>query len=67
MMCVACSGYAADEVTHCIRPEDVKSRRAVVILRRFVFELCTCCLLFHIVLTISVDVCVFNLLLNASV
>ena len=37
------SGYAADEVTHCIRPEDVKSRRAVVILRRWVFELCSCC------------------------
>jgi len=30
-----CSGYAADDVTHCIRPEDVKSRRAVVVLRRF--------------------------------
>lgn len=27
-------GYAADDVTHCIRPEDVTSRRAVVILRR---------------------------------
>ncbi|XP_033630436.1 RNA demethylase ALKBH5-like [Asterias rubens] len=31
------SGYAADEVTHCIRPQDVKSRRAVIIVRR-VFE-----------------------------
>ncbi|KAK2146213.1 hypothetical protein LSH36_624g01079 [Paralvinella palmiformis] len=28
------SGYAADEITHCIRPEDVIQRRAVVILRR---------------------------------
>ncbi|XP_029109691.1 RNA demethylase ALKBH5-like [Scleropages formosus] len=28
------SGYAADEITHCIRPQDVKERRAVVILRR---------------------------------
>ncbi|XP_054762931.2 RNA demethylase ALKBH5-like [Lytechinus pictus] len=28
------SGYAADEVTHCIRPQDVTSRRAVIILRR---------------------------------
>ncbi|KAK3612434.1 hypothetical protein CHS0354_032043 [Potamilus streckersoni] len=28
------SGYAADEITHCIRPEDVKERRAVIILRR---------------------------------
>lgn len=27
-------GYAADDVTHCIRPDDVKCRRAVVILRR---------------------------------
>ena len=27
------SGYSADMVTHCIRPEDVVSRRAVVILR----------------------------------
>ena len=33
------SGYAADDVTHCIRPEDVKSRRAVVILRRSTFYL----------------------------
>ncbi|XP_013420486.1 RNA demethylase ALKBH5 [Lingula anatina] len=31
------SGYAADDITHCIRPQDVKKRRAVVILRR-VFE-----------------------------
>ncbi|XP_038068416.1 RNA demethylase ALKBH5-like [Patiria miniata] len=31
------SGYAADEVTHCIRPQDVKARRAVIIVRR-VFE-----------------------------
>lgn len=27
-------GYAADEITHCIRPEDVQDRRAVIILRR---------------------------------
>ncbi|XP_071509093.1 RNA demethylase ALKBH5-like [Diadema antillarum] len=32
------SGYAADEVTHCIRPQDVKSRRAVIILRRVLPE-----------------------------
>ncbi|CAG5117781.1 unnamed protein product [Candidula unifasciata] len=28
------SGYAADHITHCVRPEDVVSRRAVIILRR---------------------------------
>ncbi|KAK6170072.1 hypothetical protein SNE40_018552 [Patella caerulea] len=28
------SGYAADDITHCIRPQDVVSRRAVIILRR---------------------------------
>ncbi|XP_056391547.1 RNA demethylase ALKBH5 [Hyla sarda] len=28
------SGYAADEITHCIRPQDIKERRAVVILRK---------------------------------
>ncbi|KAF8767081.1 RNA demethylase ALKBH5-like [Argiope bruennichi] len=28
------SGYAADNITHCIRPQDVKKRRAVIILRR---------------------------------
>ncbi|XP_048847307.1 RNA demethylase ALKBH5-like [Brienomyrus brachyistius] len=28
------SGYAADEITHCIRPQDIKERRAVIILRR---------------------------------
>lgn len=28
------SGYAADKITHCIRPQDVTSRRAVIILRR---------------------------------
>uniref|UniRef100_A0A915JG07 Uncharacterized protein n=1 Tax=Romanomermis culicivorax TaxID=13658 RepID=A0A915JG07_ROMCU len=27
-------GYAADGITHCVRPEDVTSRRAVIILRR---------------------------------
>ena len=27
------SGFSADEVTHCIRPEDITERRAVVILR----------------------------------
>jgi hypothetical protein len=26
-------GFAANEITHCIRPEDVTDRRAVVILR----------------------------------
>ena len=31
------SGYAADEITHCIRPQDVVKRRAVIILRRLVF------------------------------
>jgi len=28
------SGYSADDVTHCIRPQDVVHRRAVIILRR---------------------------------
>lgn len=28
------SGYAADNITHCVRPQDVKKRRAVIILRR---------------------------------
>ncbi|XP_029652273.1 RNA demethylase ALKBH5-like [Octopus sinensis] len=28
------SGYAANSVTHCIRPQDVVARRAVIILRR---------------------------------
>ncbi|XP_074648970.1 RNA demethylase ALKBH5-like [Tubulanus polymorphus] len=28
------SGYAADEITHCIRPQDIVKRRAVIILRR---------------------------------
>lgn len=28
------SGYAADDITHCIRPQDIKERRAVIILRR---------------------------------
>ena len=28
------SGYAADEVTHCIRPEDVLERRVAIIVRR---------------------------------
>ena len=27
------SGFAANDVTHCIRPEDIKERRAVIILR----------------------------------
>nr|CAB3221263.1 RNA demethylase ALKBH5 [Phallusia mammillata] len=27
-------GYAADSITHCIRPQDIKQRRAVIILRR---------------------------------
>lgn len=29
------SGYAADDITHCIRPQDVVQRRAVIILRRY--------------------------------
>uniref|UniRef100_A0A8C4SJC9 RNA demethylase ALKBH5 n=1 Tax=Erpetoichthys calabaricus TaxID=27687 RepID=A0A8C4SJC9_ERPCA len=28
------SDYAADEITHCIRPQDIKERRAVIILRK---------------------------------
>lgn len=28
------SGYAANDITHCVRPQDVRSRRAVVILRK---------------------------------
>ncbi|XP_071947937.1 RNA demethylase ALKBH5-like [Antedon mediterranea] len=28
------SDYAADQVTHCIRPQDIRARRAVIILRR---------------------------------
>ncbi|KAF4074904.1 hypothetical protein AMELA_G00228580 [Ameiurus melas] len=28
------SGYAADGITHCIRPQDIKQRRAVIILRK---------------------------------
>uniref|UniRef100_A0A1B6EQ09 RNA demethylase ALKBH5 n=1 Tax=Cuerna arida TaxID=1464854 RepID=A0A1B6EQ09_9HEMI len=28
------SGFAADEITHCVRPEDTVARRAVIILRR---------------------------------
>lgn len=28
------SGYAADDITHCIRPQDIKARRAVIILRK---------------------------------
>lgn len=30
------SGYAADDITHCIRPQDIKERRAVIILRKWV-------------------------------
>lgn len=30
------SGYAADDITHCIRPQDIKERRAVIILRKYV-------------------------------
>lgn len=33
---VSHSGYAADEITHCIRPQDIKERRAVIILRKWV-------------------------------
>ncbi|XP_067006386.1 RNA demethylase ALKBH5 isoform X1 [Anabrus simplex] len=28
------SGFAADEITHCVRPEDTVARRAVIVLRR---------------------------------
>ncbi|XP_030636411.1 RNA demethylase ALKBH5 [Chanos chanos] len=28
------NGYAADDITHCIRPQDIKERRAVIILRK---------------------------------
>ncbi|XP_043567560.1 RNA demethylase ALKBH5 [Chiloscyllium plagiosum] len=28
------SDYAADEITHCIRPQDIRERRAVIILRK---------------------------------
>lgn len=28
------SGFAADEITHCVRPEDTVARRAVILLRR---------------------------------
>lgn len=28
------SGYAADKITHCIRPQDTINRRAVILLRR---------------------------------
>ncbi|XP_046989144.1 RNA demethylase ALKBH5-like [Schistocerca americana] len=28
------SGFAADEITHCVRPEDTIARRAVILLRR---------------------------------
>lgn len=30
----AISGYAANGITHCVRPEDVVSRRQVIIIRR---------------------------------
>ena len=30
------SGYAADNITHCIRPQDITERRCVIILRRLV-------------------------------
>lgn len=38
------SGYAANEVTHCIRPQDVTERRCVIILRRLedTFEYVLC-------------------------
>lgn len=36
-MCFNFSGYAADNVTHCIRPQDTVQRRAVIILRGFAF------------------------------
>ncbi|XP_019614035.1 PREDICTED: RNA demethylase ALKBH5-like [Branchiostoma belcheri] len=32
--CTVLSDYAADEITHCVRPQDIKHRRAVIILRR---------------------------------
>ncbi|KAJ8953915.1 hypothetical protein NQ318_019155, partial [Aromia moschata] len=28
------SGFSANEITHCVRPQDVQSRRAVIVLRR---------------------------------
>lgn len=31
------SGFAADGITHSIRPQDVKTRRAAIILRRYLF------------------------------
>ena len=31
--CLSMTGYAANEITHCIRPEDIQHRRAVIILR----------------------------------
>ncbi|KAB1266480.1 RNA demethylase ALKBH5 [Camelus dromedarius] len=37
------SGYAADEITHCIRPQDIKERRAVIILRKLSWpDACRC-------------------------
>uniref|UniRef100_A0AAZ3R3N3 RNA demethylase ALKBH5 n=1 Tax=Oncorhynchus tshawytscha TaxID=74940 RepID=A0AAZ3R3N3_ONCTS len=33
------SGYAADDITHCIRPQDIKERRAVIILRKYAIAL----------------------------
>jgi len=37
-MFISVSGYAADDITHCIRPQDVKARRAVIIVRRYVYR-----------------------------
>lgn len=48
-------GYAADEITHCIRPTDVKCRRAVIILRKFVeFDNCFTTLKFFSVILLRV-------------
>jgi len=34
VLCFDSSDYAADDITHCIRPQDIKERRAVIILRK---------------------------------
>lgn len=36
--CCYFSGYAADNITHCIRPQDTVARRAVIVLRRVLPE-----------------------------
>ena len=44
-----CSGYAADNITHCVRPEDTRHRRAVIILRRFVTKPSNYRLIAHVI------------------